>query len=114
MSFIIEQINNIIQEKNNPERVEELCNDLIASLNKNFINSLTLSELEVFNILKKKLGNNTEIIISSSAFALECQTSRTTVSTLLTKMKNAQIAETQNLGVKGTLIQILNKNLFKE
>lgn len=113
MNIILEHINNIIKEKENPQKVEELCNSLINVINCNFINSLTASETEAFRVLKQKIGKNKEIITSSSAIAEESKVTRTVVSNLFSKLKNAEIAIITSVGPRGSHIKIINDSVFK-
>lgn len=113
--YLIEQLQAIIENKDIPTIVEDISTKLVDYIQQDnsFINSLTLSELEVFNVLKTKFLTTNTIVISSSVLAAESKVSRTTVSNLFSKMKNAQIAEINNLGVKGTYIHIINSNILK-
>ena len=105
---IFEQINSIKKEKNNPDKIEELCNYLLKALNDNFINSLTTAELEVFKVLQKKTKHKKEFTFFSAELAEECQVSRTVISNLFSKIKNAKIAEVKSLGPKGTYVRVIN------
>lgn len=112
--YLIEQLNSIIEQSNNAKKIKEISKDLILYIknDNSFINSLTISELEVFNILKNKFSNNHKIIISSNTLAEESKVSRTVVSNLFSKMKNTKVAEIENMGVKGTYIKILDTTII--
>ena len=70
-----------------------------------FINSLTKTEKKAFEFLLTKLSNG-EGIVSISQLILETNISRPVFKNLLSKM--GEVAEINNLGVKGTYIKIYN------
>ena len=72
-----------------------------------FINSLTKTEKKAFEFLLTKLSNG-EGIVSISQLILETNISRPVFKNLLSKM--GEVAEINNLGVKGTYIKIYNHN----
>lgn len=72
-----------------------------------FINSLTKTEKKAFKFLLTKLSNG-EGIVSISQLILETNISRPVFKNLLSKM--GEVAEINNLGVKGTYIKIYNHN----
>ena len=72
-----------------------------------FVNSLTKTEKKAFEFLLTKLSNG-EGVVSISQLILETNISRPVFKNLLSKM--GEVAEINNLGVKGTYIKIYNHN----
>ena len=70
-----------------------------------FVNSLTKTEKKAFEFLLTKLSNG-EGVVSISQLILETNISRPVFKNLLSKM--GEVAEINNLGVKGTYIKIYN------
>ena len=75
-----------------------------------FENDITKKEKEVLSFILKEIG--LDGIISISNMLLSIKVSRPVVTSLINKLKEFNIAEVTNLGVKGTRIKILNKKVF--
>ena len=96
---------------------ERIADDVFRIVNKSFtetkkkmskedfINSLTKTEKKAFEFLLTKLSNG-EGVVSISQLILETNISRPVFKNLLSKM--GEVAEINNLGVKGTYIKIYN------
>lgn len=83
------------------------------SIIKSSIGTLSYSELEAILAIFEEL-NSTEGIIVASKIADKFQITRSVIVNALRKFESAEIIESRSLGMKGTYIKVLNKNLFDE
>lgn len=74
-----------------------------------FMQSLTATEVDALDEIKDKIGS--EGIISINSLSRETGISRPVFINLLNKMTNTKVAETSNMGAKGTYIKIINDKL---
>ena len=74
-----------------------------------FMQSLTATEVDALDEIKDKIGS--EGIISINSLSKETGISRPVFINLLNKMTNTKVAETSNMGAKGTYIKIINDKL---
>ena len=75
-----------------------------------FSQSLTPTEMDALDEIKDKIGS--EGIISINSLSKETGISRPIFLNLLNKMTNTKVAETSNMGGKGTYIKIINDKLL--
>ena len=68
---------------------------------------LTATEKKAFSVVKENLNENKEVCLSISRVCETTGISRPIWKNLFAKMKNQQIAEISNMGVKGTFIKLL-------
>ena len=102
--------------ENHPE-LEQLVKDtiveiiriaLIKTVDKNeFLNELTIPEKEALKTIMAEVSDG-EGIVSISKAVNSSGLSRPVFKSLLTKMKDMEIAELTNMGVKGTHIKIID------
>ena len=102
--------------ENHPE-LEQLVKDtiveiiriaLIKTIDKNeFLNELTNPEKEALKTIMTEISDG-EGIVSISKAVNSSGLSRPVFKSLLTKMKDMEIAELTNMGVKGTHIKIID------
>lgn len=76
------------------------------------LDSLSYSEMKAVEALSGKLQDDGNVSLVSSVIADETGVSRSMLVNVLTKLSAAGVIQTRSLGMKGTMIRVLNRKAF--